>query len=173
MVNNAITKVETWLLITSLVAILGIGIIQIILRKFGSGITWADEFMRHFTLWLGFIGASLATREKKHITIDVLNRIFTGKKRQYIDAATHFIGAVVCACLCYAAILSVKLTIVDGLKLPSGVPRAVWEMLIPIAFGLMSFRFLANSLETIMDKDYKPNEYTDVGADNEEEGKAS
>jgi len=162
-VSRVIAKVETALLILSLAAILLIGIVQIVLRKMGSGITWADEFMRHFTLWLGFIGASLATREKKHITIDVFNRLFTGQKRNYIDAATQFIAAVVCACLCYAAILSVKLTMVDSLKLPSGIPRAVWEMLIPIAFGLMSFRFLVNAIEFMLDK----------GERKEEEGKLS
>lgn len=35
-------------------------------------ISWADTFLQKGTLWLAFLGASLATHEDKHIAIDVL-----------------------------------------------------------------------------------------------------
>ena len=38
-------------------------------------LSWADAFLQKGTLWLAFLGASLATYQDKHIAIDVLTKI--------------------------------------------------------------------------------------------------
>jgi TRAP-type C4-dicarboxylate transport system permease small subunit len=38
-------------------------------------LTWVDPFLQKGTLWLAFLGASLATREGRHIGIDLFPRI--------------------------------------------------------------------------------------------------
>lgn len=42
-------------------------------------LSWVDPFLQKGTLWLAFLGASLATREERHIAIDVLPRIASRK----------------------------------------------------------------------------------------------
>lgn len=44
------------------------------------GISWADTFLQKGTLWLAFIGASLATHQDKHIAIDVLPKLSSPRK---------------------------------------------------------------------------------------------
>ena len=39
------------------------------------GLTWVDPFLQKGTLWLAFLGASLATREGRHIGIDLFPRL--------------------------------------------------------------------------------------------------
>ena len=36
---------------------------------------WADSLLRKGTLWLAFLGASLATYHRKHINIDIVLRL--------------------------------------------------------------------------------------------------
>ncbi|MCH7552365.1 TRAP transporter small permease, partial [Patescibacteria group bacterium] len=50
---------------------------QVVLRNlFSGGILWGDILLRQLVLWVGFLGASLAVREQKHIAIDFLPRFF-------------------------------------------------------------------------------------------------
>lgn len=44
-------------------------------------LTWVDPFLQKGTLWLAFLGASLATREGRHIGIDILPRIAPKRTR--------------------------------------------------------------------------------------------
>lgn len=39
------------------------------------GMSWADIFLQKGTLWLAFVGASLATYEDKHIGLDILPKL--------------------------------------------------------------------------------------------------
>lgn len=43
---------------------------------------WADAFLQKGTLWLAFVGASLATYHDKHIAIDVLPRLMAPPVRR-------------------------------------------------------------------------------------------
>jgi len=44
-------------------------------------ISWIDQFLMHGTLWVAFLGASMATHDDKHIAIDILPRLATPKVR--------------------------------------------------------------------------------------------
>lgn len=44
-------------------------------------LTWVDPFLQKGTLWLAFLGASLATREGRHIGVDLFPRIAPKKTR--------------------------------------------------------------------------------------------
>jgi TRAP-type C4-dicarboxylate transport system permease small subunit len=63
---------------------------------------WADSFLRKGTLWLAFLGASLATYHGRHIGIDILARIapprpmFAMRGLSCLLAGIISIGLVVC-----------------------------------------------------------------------------
>lgn len=40
---------------------------------------WADPFLQKGTLWLAFLGASLATHDNKHLAIDVVTKLLPAK----------------------------------------------------------------------------------------------
>ena len=46
---------------------------------------WVDAFLQKGTLWLAFIGASLATYHDKHISIDVLQRLMKPPVRRVMQ----------------------------------------------------------------------------------------
>lgn len=57
-----------------------LAVLQIGLRNFAdTGFQWADPFLRILVLWLGLVGAIAATRDGKHINIDILSKYVAGR----------------------------------------------------------------------------------------------
>ncbi|MBI2118802.1 MAG: TRAP transporter small permease subunit [Elusimicrobia bacterium] len=72
-VKNLFLTLEKFCIAVILIAMVLLSFTQVILRHFFSiGIIWGDVFLRHLVLWVGFLGASIATEEKKHFSIDFL-----------------------------------------------------------------------------------------------------
>ena len=59
-------------------------------------LTWADSFLQKGTLWLAFLGASLATHSHKHIAIDVLPRLAPRKPRLVMRGLVNLGTGVIC-----------------------------------------------------------------------------
>jgi len=51
-------------------------------------LTWIDPFLQKGTLWLAFLGASLATKEGRHIGVDLLPRLAPRKGKLLMRAIT-------------------------------------------------------------------------------------
>lgn len=58
-------------------------------------IEWADTVLQKGTLWVAFLGASLATHEGRHIGIDILPRISGEKGKKLMRGVASFGAAVV------------------------------------------------------------------------------
>jgi len=57
---------------------------------------WIDDFLQKGTLWLAFLGASLATHKDQHIGIDVLHRVLPGRARFGIKSLVTLASSVTC-----------------------------------------------------------------------------
>ena len=76
--DKKISRVEQVLVTILLTMMILLAFSQIVLRNFfATGISWGDSLVRYLVLWVGFIGAAIATREGKHINIDVVSRWLT------------------------------------------------------------------------------------------------
>ena len=95
---------ENAFLLTLLTAMLVLGASQIVLRNFlGSGLAWGDEALRIMVLWLALIGAVAASRDDRHISIDVASRILPPRARALVAAVVNLFTAGVCAALAWYA----------------------------------------------------------------------
>lgn len=56
---------------------------------------WVDPLLHKGTLWLAFLGASLATREGRHIAIDIVPRISPRKVKLVMHGLVGIIASVV------------------------------------------------------------------------------
>ena len=143
--NDALGRVEKFLVVVMLSVMILLAFLQIVLRNaFSTGISWGDPIVRYLVLWVAFIGASLATKEEKHITIEVFSRWFSANKASYLKLLSQLVSAIICGLLTFAAWTFVRNEARMGgaslLKIPSWIP----EMIIPITFTLMTLRFLIN-----------------------------
>ena len=131
----------------SILALLLLGMIllatsQIFLRNlFDSGIIWADPLLRIMVLWLGLLGALAATRENKHITIDLLTRFLSELMCLVAKAFTNLFSAAIASILAYHSMRFVIMEYEAQSKAFSEVPAWTMELIMPIAFGLIALRF--------------------------------
>ena len=160
--NEVLGRVEKFLIVAMLSAMILLAFLQIVLRNaFSTGISWGDLLVRYLVLWVGFIGASLATKEEKHITMEVFSRWLSGKNALYLKMFSQLISVFVCSLLTFAGWTFVQNEAGMGgvafLRIPVWIP----EMIIPITFALMTLRFLINfaaELSLVLEPgDFAPN----------------
>ena len=146
-INQAIARIEEWLLIGIVLFMVVLAFLQVLLRNiFDQSFLWGDPLLRHLVLWVGFIGASLATKGEKHINIDVLGRAMKGKMKLAVHLITDLFAMFISAVLTNAAWQFVMLEKEFDSMAFGTVPAWYFQIIIPIGFGLMSLRFLFLSL---------------------------
>jgi len=135
-------------LISLLLALLvGLGGTQIVLRNTThTGILWAEPLMRHLVLWLGCLGATLATARVRHINIDVFSRLLPPRWQGLRDGIVHTATAVATFVLGVAALRLVIDERAFGDAAFVGVKTWVLQTILPFAFFLISYRSLVNML---------------------------
>ncbi len=149
--NNILSKIESLLLIIILFTMIFLAFLQVVLRNFiSSSISGADVFLRHLVLWVGFIGASLATKENRHINIDALSRLLSQTSKRIAAVVINLFSATVCFFLMRAAITFIKSEKEAGSVLLANIPTWIFQIIIAIGFGLMTLRFLLHALENLL-----------------------
>lgn len=148
--DEYLARVETLLVILILSAMILLAFSQIILRNFfATSLSWGDILLRHLVLWIGFLGASLATREGRHINIDVLTRLVSPPVKRITQAIVNLTASIVCFFLLRASIQFLRFEMEGQSELFNGIPSWVAELIIAIGFGLMMLRFFIQSLNSI------------------------
>lgn len=118
--------------------------LQITLRTFFSGgLLWADPLLRYLVLWSGLLGASMATSRGEHIALDLASYLLPEKAQPLVQFACHFFALVTSGFLTWAAILFLKSEIEYGGPGLLDLPTWSWNLIFPLAFALISLRYLA------------------------------
>lgn len=109
-------------------------------RVFDTDIPSAAIVVSHLTLWIGFLGALLATGSNKHLALSTVE-VIPPALRPHARALTNAVAAAVCALLAVAAWDVVKADSTSGRTIVFELPVAYSEAIMPIAFALMGLRF--------------------------------
>lgn len=149
-IDKILSLVENSLIVIIVSIMVIMSFLQVFLRNFFDyGILWGDIFLRHLVLWVGFIGASLATRDEKHINIDVLGRIASPQILPYLRSIVDLATIAVCIALAQAGYGFLKNEIETNTILFNDIPAWPFQMIIPLGFALIGFRFVLKILERI------------------------
>jgi len=150
-IDGVIGRVEQMLLVILLSALILVAFSQIVLRNFFStGIAWGDAFVRSLVLWTGFIGATIATREGKHISIDAVSRWLSPGGSAVVAIIVHAFSFVVCCFLAFAALKFVDNEFEMKNVAFLGVPAWATETILPATFVMMALRYLFHFLTGIL-----------------------
>ncbi len=138
-----VRRIEDALLVLLLGAMIVLAGSQIVLRNlFDSGISWSDPVLRVLVLWVGMMGAMIATQQDKHIRIDLLSRYLPPAWRHYTARLNELFSAVVCGLLAWHSGRFVYFEWQDGTTLVSNFPAWAAEAILPFGFTVMTLRFL-------------------------------
>ncbi len=153
LIENIMGVTENTLLVIFLTVTVVMAFLQVILREFWhTGILWADVFLRHLVLWVGFFGAALAAKESRHFSINIITKRLPKAMQRIVQVLLDLAASVVCYFLCDAGISFVS----DEIKynteplftfLGKNVMVYHFEIAIPIGFGLIGIHFLFRAIE--------------------------
>lgn len=144
---DAIRRFEIALLVIILSAMIGLAGSQILLRNlFDSGIAWSDPVLRVLVLWVGMMGAMIATEQDKHIRIDLLTRYLPETWCRYSRRLNYLFSAIVCALLTWHSGRFVYFEWQDQTEVIQGVPAWIAESILPIGFAVITIRFVVQMI---------------------------
>ena len=154
--DRFIGQIEKTLLSVMLAVMILLAFLQIVLRNFfDTGLPWGDSFVRYLVLWVGFIGAALATREGSHINIDVLSQWLPGISKTINRLVIDLFSCLICAILAYASFVFVRNEHLMGDTVFFGTPVWLLQLVLPVTFTLMALRYAlygAGDISVLMGK---------------------
>jgi TRAP-type C4-dicarboxylate transport system permease small subunit len=123
---------------------------QIVLRNiFDTGFIWIDPLLRVMVLWIGLLGALVATRENKQISIDVLTRLLTPRQKAISQIITRLFAASVSGLIAWHALWFVIDEWSVGDTAFANIPAWLLEAVIPLGFGVIALRYLCEVVSGI------------------------
>jgi len=145
--ENYIVKVELFFLILSLAVMVLLAFLQVVLRNvFSSGFLWADTFLRYLVVWVGFIGAAIAAKEERHISIEVLTKFVSPTIKNLASLITNLAAAIVCYYLYTASVQFLEFGLSPDTLVFESIPLLYVFSIIPIGFLLMLFHFIIRAV---------------------------
>lgn len=147
-------RIETVLVVFLLSLMILFSFGQVILRNFfHHGILWADIFIRQLVLWVGFLGASLAVRESKHISIDFLPHFLPTSWGKPLQATIDLAAGVISGFLAWAAWRFVHFEMEGGTTLFLDLPAWLFQTVLPYSLGVICGRFLLRAVDALLSRD--------------------
>lgn len=111
-------------------------------RLFESGIPASGPIVQNLTLWVGFLGAALAAREGRLLSLATGQLLPEGKMRQAAKVFANTVGAGISAMLARASGELVLIEKEGGVEIGAGIPVWMVELVLPFAFALIAVRLV-------------------------------
>ncbi|MEM6624803.1 MAG: TRAP transporter small permease [Pseudomonadota bacterium] len=144
---------ERWALLVFYTMLVATMAVEVIRREvFAYSSIWGEEIVRYSFIYLAWIGAAAAVRERAHIRIDVLFN-YIGQR---MKAVLYILGDLIMLGMAVLAVYWSFETVAVSWKFESvshGLRVSmVWFLLaVPIGFSLMIFRLIQSLIRDISD----------------------
>jgi C4-dicarboxylate transporter, DctQ subunit len=156
-VDRFLEKIEGHLivLILSLMILLSFG--QMLLRNiFDMGIIWGDTLLRQWVLWVGFLGAAVAVRQNKHISIEVLANLPSPYWRRILKSFTQLSAGVISGFLAWAAWSFMMFEKESESVLFLDIPVWIFQAILPYSFMVIAIRFILSGANIVKSDSGQP-----------------
>ena len=131
------------ILLSSMILLAGY---QVLARNFfDGGILWGDSLVRILVLWVTFIGATIASRNDDHISMDVLTRFIGPRLRSKMERFRNLFTSIITGIFAWYSLQFVLMDYADGIIAFAGVPAWTCEVVMPFGATVMSLRYLIHT----------------------------
>lgn len=141
--TSFLASVERVLAGGSLVLMAGLPVAELLLRNlFGTGIPGAIGYVQNLTLWVGFLGAVVASRLGQHITISAGTIFLPARFDSVVQGVVAFVSAFVAAALAWAGYEFVVAEMDSPQTIAGWLPVYMAATVLPLCFALTTLRFI-------------------------------
>lgn len=138
-IETGLSRIESALAVAGLILMLGLSLLEVVLRNFfHTSLPGSDVLVRYLVLWVSFLGAVLAVRER-HIKVEVISVWMPEDWRRRLERPIFLFATAVCAVLAHAAW---RFWIGEWLSVPAGEKWiAALGIIIPMSFVLLTLHY--------------------------------
>ena len=149
----------TWARAAGVVVVCWAGL-RLFLFAIPNGLVWSQTLDLVLMLWVGVIGASMATREHRHLALDLGSKVWPKRLLPRVQGLGNLVTAGFCLALALLACVSLRDHFRDyadtegagGVFPALAIPKWIAFAGVPIGFFLMTARFFAQALESFRGK---------------------
>lgn len=153
MLRSLNENAERWALLIFYTLLVATMAVEVVRREiFAYSSIWGEEIVRYAFIYLAWIGASAAVRERAHIRIDVIFNYVSPRVKALLYIFGDFVMMIIAVLALYWSFETVSVSwkfgsVSHGLRV-----SMVWFLMaVPIGFGLMSFRLVQSFLRDLAD----------------------
>ncbi len=117
-------------------------IIEIVLRRFDSGVPGGTPFVQHLTLVVALLGGALAARDDRLLALATGALLPAGHVATVAKSLGAFVGAAVAGLLARAGVDLVRFEREAGRNITEGVPVWAFQVLLPLGFAVLAWRIV-------------------------------
>lgn len=141
-----IGQIELWAGMALLAVIVALVFIASVARFFGHPLIWSVDLAQLLFIWLCFVGASRAMRERGHLGVDLLIRRLGPERRLAVEIVLAVLFILFMAVLTWEGY---ELTLLNRERLfgDSGLPYALVTIAVPAGCVLLTISMLVNLVE--------------------------
>ncbi len=123
-----------------------IPLIEILSRIAGyAGLSGSTEYVQHLTLWVGFLGAILAAKEGRHLSMLAGVDLLPERIKHNINIGTTVVSTAVCGSLLWAGLELVHAEYGVAKPIAGWLPQWIAIIIMPIGFGMVALRLIWHS----------------------------
>ena len=140
--SRLFARLEEGLLVVLMGGMVLIAFAQIALRDLCAyTLDWADPLVQQLLLWTALLGALVATRQRRHLHIDLLLRLVPPPLRLALEVLGGGCSASICGLLTWVAVQFLQGEAQAGTTGVFSLPTWKLQLIFPLTFGLMTLRF--------------------------------
>ncbi len=144
MIKKFIDNFEEYFCVWSLAFMTILVFIQVVMRYvFQNSLSWSEELARYIFLWLSWVGASYAVKERSHFRVEMFANILKGRKRRIFELMVLLTWFGFCVFLAYQGSVVTRHLLTRGqLSAAMEIPMAWAYASVPVGAGLMGLRLV-------------------------------
>ena len=143
--HSRLSHAEHALSVLALALLTLLPIVEIVLRRFDSGVPGGVPFVQHLTLVVALLGGALAARDDRLLALATGSLLPTGHAATAAKALAGFVGATVAGLLTRAGVDLFRLEREAGRFITEGVPVWAFQVLLPLGFAAITWRIVRAS----------------------------
>lgn len=153
------------------------GLLALFVLAFPNGLVWSQTLGLVFMLWVGCLGASMATHERRHLALDLGSKLWPKQVLPYAQALGHFATALFCLLFSLLSVVSVRSHFTEwsetsgagGIFVALAIPKFMAFAIIPVSFVVMAARFAIQGVHSARGEVFEEDTLQMLGLDKSDE----
>jgi tripartite ATP-independent transporter DctM subunit len=144
--QSALHRAEDALSSAALLVMVLLPVSEIVVRRaFGRGIPGAGPIVQHLTLWVGFLGASIAARDGKLLALATGGLVPEGRWQDLARTVAAVFATAASIVLAWGGVQMVMAERDAASSIGAGIPTWMAECVLPFGLALIAFRLVWRS----------------------------